>query len=322
MYKRAAQIGWVPIYGEFDVSDASIVFKGKRLNLPLRTESQETEVRDTASLGLLLSSSSMTDGDLHGEIEFDSVTPETACEFAVSYSTNPQHLVTAGFGGYPSLFAVKEFGGPATGSDQRPYWFTHCFGGDRSGLKPKRKYNIDVQFRGSIVTLSIDRVEVATSAVAVPQGRRRQVGVLCQSDSKITIRRFKINSQHPKAFVVMQFGGEYDEIYHDVVKEVAEDYDIVRADEVRGPGLIIADIVQAIATAQLVIADITPPNPNVYFEVGYALALNKPIIFLAKRGTSLPFDVAGFRVLFYENTIGGKRRLEDGLQRHLRGIRT
>ena len=89
---------------------------------------------------------------------------------------------------------------------------------------------------------------------------------------------------------------------------------------VAGPGLIIADIIREIASAQLVIADITPTNPNVYFEVGYALALNKPTILLAKKGTPLPFDVAGFRVLFYEDSIGGKGKLEDGLRRHLSAI--
>jgi len=73
--------------------------------------------------------------------------------------------------------------------------------------------------------------------------------------------------------------------------------------------------------SQLIIADITPTsNANVYFEVGYALALEKPTILLAKKGTALPFDVAGFRVLFYDDTIGGKNRLEDGLRRHLDAI--
>ena len=120
----------------------------------------------------------------------------------------------------------------------------------------------------------------------------------------------------------MQFGADYDDLYRDVVSKVCEVYEVsvLRADEVSGPGFIIADIVREIATSQLVIADITPQNPNVYFEVGYALALGKPTILLAKKSTPLPFDVAGFRVLFYEDTIGGKNRLEDGLRRHLESI--
>jgi nucleoside 2-deoxyribosyltransferase len=74
----------------------------------------------------------------------------------------------------------------------------------------------------------------------------------------------------------------------------------------------------------VIIADISPINPNVFFEVGYAFALEKPIILLAERndsdGTTLPFDVSPFRVLFYDNSIGGKSKLEDGLRKHLREI--
>jgi hypothetical protein len=122
----------------------------------------------------------------------------------------------------------------------------------------------------------------------------------------------------------VRFGGGYDEVYDDVVKEVCESYEIrvLRADEVSGPGLIIGDIMSEIFISQLIIADITPSNPNVYFEVGYALAFGKPMIFLAQKGTSLPFDVAGFRVLFYEDTIGGKKKLEERMRKHLDAILT
>jgi len=43
------------------------------------------------------------------------------------------------------------------------------------------------------------------------------------------------------AFVVMQFGAEYDDVYNDVVKEVCKTFEVnvLRADEVSGPGLII-----------------------------------------------------------------------------------
>jgi hypothetical protein len=120
----------------------------------------------------------------------------------------------------------------------------------------------------------------------------------------------------------MQFTSEYNDVYQDVVKEVCSGYQlsVLRADEVTGPGFVIADIVQQISAAQLVIADISPANPNVYFEVGYALALGKPTILLARKGTSLPFDVRGFRVLFYEDSIGGKKKLEHGLRDHLEAI--
>ena len=127
------------------------------------------------------------------------------------------------------------------------------------------------------------------------------------------------------AFIVMQFSSPYNEVYSDVIRKLCEEsgIDPVRADEIYGPGIIIKDVVDRIAKSQVVIADISPTNPNVYFEVGYALALGKPIVLLAQRrvpDAPLPFDLSAFRVLFYDDSIGGKLKLETGLRKHLKQI--
>ena len=68
--------------------------------------------------------------------------------------------------------------------------------------------------------------------------------------------------------------------------------------------------------------DITPTNPNVFYELGYAHALQKPTILLANRQIEkLPFDVSGYWVIFYDETIGGKRDIESTLEKHLESIR-
>lgn len=128
----------------------------------------------------------------------------------------------------------------------------------------------------------------------------------------------------PQAFVVMQFGEHYDTVYRDVIQRVANDagYKAHRADDVYGPGLILADIIRDIVESDLVIADITPKNPNVFYELGYAHALGKPTIPLSERGPDrLPFDVSGYRCIFYDNTIKGENELEAALKRHLDAIR-
>jgi hypothetical protein len=70
----------------------------------------------------------------------------------------------------------------------------------------------------------------------------------------------------------------------------------------------------------VVIAEITPLNANVFYEVGYADALNKPLIILAQSGTTLPFDIRGYRVVFYEDVIGGEVKLAESLRKQLRVI--
>lgn len=77
----------------------------------------------------------------------------------------------------------------------------------------------------------------------------------------------------------------------------------------------------ALGTADVVIAEISPVNANVFYEVGYAHARQTPTILLARRGEQLPFDVSGYRTIFYENTIGGKDDVAADLRRHLANIR-
>ena len=313
-------IGWVPLVGEFNTAETDIEFVGKRIPVGDQPGQPVAEERDRPSFGLVLSSLSLADGTLRAEVEFERMTPDSLCELAIAYDANGQHFVTAGLGSEPwAMFGIREFGGPKPDGKS---WWAHRVSGDRANLKAGRAYQLEVHLRGATVTLHVDGVAVGTVEVSSPQGRARQVGLFCRGDHCIFVRHFKSEGVKPKAFVVMQFGGEYEDVYEDVVKEVCKSYEVnaLRADEVSGPGLIIADIVRDISTSQLIIADITPVNANVYFEVGYALALGKPTLLLAQKGTPLPFDVAGFRVLFYEDTIGGKKRLEAGLKRHLDAI--
>ncbi len=94
----------------------------------------------------------------------------------------------------------------------------------------------------------------------------------------------------------------------------------MRADETYGPGLIIADITKEISESRIVIAEVSPTNSNVYYEVGYAHALNKPTILIAEKGVKLPFDVSPFRTLFYENSIAGKKIVEEGFRKHVKAV--
>ena len=42
-------------------------------------------------------------------------------------------------------------------------------------------------------------------------------------------------------------------------------------------------------------------SPNVFYEVGFAEGLGRPIIATARAGTKLPFDVADTPVIFWES---------------------
>lgn len=86
--------------------------------------------------------------------------------------------------------------------------------------------------------------------------------------------------------------------------------------------MILSDIITSIQNSAVIIADITTDNPNVFYEIGYAHALGKPTILLCDKAlrSKLPFDLSGFRTIFYDNSIGGKRKVEERLESYLQSI--
>jgi hypothetical protein len=250
---------------------------------------------------------------IRGTVRFSKIGERSACQFIVSYGPANRAFVTAGIGsGSDGMFVVRTFHGT---------WMYHVNGGDRTALQANRDYEIAVRVTGSRLALTVDGVDVVVTNLpfVIPHN---QVGIWCQDTDEITVSGFEVQAQRPTAFVVMQFTNPYNAFYSEVVRPICKEFQIdsLRADETYGPGLIIADVAKQITEARLVVAEITPANPNVYYEVGYAHALNKPTILIAEKGTQLPFDVSPFRVLFYENSIDGKRRVEDGLRKHLRAL--
>jgi nucleoside 2-deoxyribosyltransferase len=72
----------------------------------------------------------------------------------------------------------------------------------------------------------------------------------------------------------------------------------------------------AFVIADLSIADLSMPSPNVYYEVGYAKALGKDVILTAKKGTPLPFDVGDIPTIFWAT----QKELREGLRKCLAGL--
>jgi len=74
-------------------------------------------------------------------------------------------------------------------------------------------------------------------------------------------------------------------------------------------GSITAKIVQALASADVVVVDITGRNPNVFLELGMRYAMrSKVTVLLAQTGTQIPFDVHGYRYIEYSKYRPGEAR--------------
>lgn len=117
-----------------------------------------------------------------------------------------------------------------------------------------------------------------------------------------------------KLFAIMPFGRkradnghgreelDFDEVYRSLIRPAGEEagWEVVRIDEVVTAGQISDQYLGLIFSADLVIADISLPNGNVYYELGIRQAISTGgTVLIAHAGTQLPFDIAGQRVTFY-----------------------
>ncbi|HGW4197075.1 TPA: hypothetical protein ACNH0M_001121 [Morganella morganii] len=75
---------------------------------------------------------------------------------------------------------------------------------------------------------------------------------------------------------------------------------VSRGDEERINGDILSYIVSQICSSQLIIANISGRNPNVFYELGIAQALGKPVIIVSKGAKDIPFDLKNRQVIIYE----------------------
>lgn len=77
---------------------------------------------------------------------------------------------------------------------------------------------------------------------------------------------------------------------------------VVRADGIEKPGVITKQVIEHVAKARLVIADLSFHNPNVFYELALRHATGKPTIHLIRKGDPIPFDIGQFRTIHIDTT--------------------
>lgn len=73
-----------------------------------------------------------------------------------------------------------------------------------------------------------------------------------------------------------------------------------RADKENRPGEIIDHILEHLISADIVIADLSGKNPNVFYELGVRHAIKKNTILIADNIDDIPFDLRGQRAIPYQ----------------------
>jgi hypothetical protein len=120
-------------------------------------------------------------------------------------------------------------------------------------------------------------------------------------------------------FVIMPFAAEFDDVYA-LIKSTVEGVAAggtqgrcFRLDESRPAGRIKDRLLGELRSASICVADLTDTKPNVMWELGFAMALGKPVIIVTQSLQSLPFDIKDMQSIEYN-----RNRLNATLQAPLR----
>ncbi len=112
-------------------------------------------------------------------------------------------------------------------------------------------------------------------------------------------------SPKPFCFVLMPFEKKFDDVYEFGIKGACEDAGVYcdRVDEQIFAGSMLDRIYNQISKADIIVADMTGRNPNVFYEVGYAHVLGKTVILLTQQSEDIPFDLKHFQHIVYNAQI-------------------
>lgn len=170
---------------------------------------------------------------------------------------------------------------------------------------------LDSPYGVDLITMVLDMVDQAIGVLTAPGPSR--------PDARPRVR-IDVDVERGYAFIAMPIDVENPELVDvlDAVKEAAGRCGLTaeRVDEPESNQRITDRILESICRAEYVIVDLTDSRPNVFYEAGYAQGLGKTPIYIARKGTSLEFDLKDYPVIFFENM----RTLKDRLEKRLRGL--
>jgi uncharacterized protein (TIGR02996 family) len=119
----------------------------------------------------------------------------------------------------------------------------------------------------------------------------------------------------PKCFVIMPYGGKdekkrehYLGVYDTIIRAAAikagiPQDEIKRSDIAANPGNIVGDIVRDLYEADIVIADLSEGNANVFWELGVRHVLFKAgTVTIINSEHSIPFDLTPYRMIQYDTS--------------------
>ena len=136
------------------------------------------------------------------------------------------------------------------------------------------------------------------------------------------------------AFGILQFDSKRSAFFDDLIKPVIEkefQINVVKSGDMfdANNSNIMENIWTSINTSKFIICDLSGKNPNVFYELGIANTIGKPVITICDEDSfkkdydgKLPFDVSTTNTIFYSDTAVGAKKFESKLKATVKSIIT
>jgi hypothetical protein len=137
--------------------------------------------------------------------------------------------------------------------------------------------------------------------------------------------------EKPICFVITPIGEDgsdtrkwANQTFKHLIEPVAEKFGFspLRADQEDRAGIITTHIIQRLVNSELVIADLTNRNPNVFYELAVRHVTRKPLVQMIRADEDIPFDVQGMRtVKFLLSDPDILEQAKEQLARHVEAVK-
>ena len=123
-------------------------------------------------------------------------------------------------------------------------------------------------------------------------------------------------------FVLMPFNDASKKVYFEAIRPACAQsgFESLRADELLGSFNISREIIEHIFQSEVIVADLTDWNPNVFYQLGVAHAVSNKVIMIIEEENRLPFDIANYRCIRYQQTSEGIYYLREMISESLKNI--
>jgi len=169
--------------------------------------------------------------------------------------------------------------------------------------------------------------DLGRAAMELVQSGSGRIVLLAEGNGKaiLNVGGKSPQKDKPLCFVIMSFSGNprLQDFYQKAVKPTVEKFGLIckRVDEQEFNGSIKERVLGNLRHSLFVIADVSEHRPNVYYELGLAHALEKPVIHLALDHGDICFDVQDFNFIIYSQIDELRKRLKARIEATLEEIK-